>query len=111
MWVVRDLAQRYPLSDQSNVLITCLTPGLCQSDLVRDDESWIAGVIRRFIIGIVARSTEVGSRTLVFGVKPELGEECHGAFLMDCKVCREYVYYEDDQDHDWSKTNERFGIA
>ena len=91
MWMVHDLAQRYPLSDQSNVVITCLTPGLCQSDLVRDEESWIAGVIRRFIIGIVARSTEVGSRNLVYAVKPELGDEFHGAFIMDSKVCGEYV--------------------
>lgn len=106
MWMVRDLAQRYPLSDQSNVLITCLTPGLCQSELVRDEESWIVGVLRRFIIGIVARSTEVGSRTLVYGVKPDIGEECHGAFLMDCKVCKEYVPYGTYHSWDWNqKTN------
>lgn len=91
--MVRDLAQRYPLSDQSNVLVTCLTSGLCLSDLVRDEESWIVGVLRRFVIGLVARSTEVGSRTLVYGVKPELGDKCYGAFLMDCKVCGEYVCY------------------
>ncbi|KAH6639123.1 hypothetical protein C7974DRAFT_431780 [Boeremia exigua] len=89
MWAVRDMAQRHPFSNQSNVLITCLTPGLCQSNIVRDDESWIAGVLRRFIIGLVARSTEVGSRSLVFGIKPDLGAECHGAFLMDCKVCKD----------------------
>ncbi|KAF1923397.1 retinol dehydrogenase 12 [Didymella exigua CBS 183.55] len=89
MWAVRDMAQRYPFSDQSDVLITCLTPGLCQSSIVRDEESWIVSILRRFAIGIIARSTEVGSRTLVHGVKPELGDECHGAFLMDCKVCKD----------------------
>ncbi|KAL1613675.1 putative secondary metabolism biosynthetic enzyme [Diplodia seriata] len=88
LWAVRDMAQRFPFSSgQSDVVIACLTPGLCKSNLVRDDESWIAGVIRRMLIGIVARSTEVGSRCLVNAVKPELGEECHGAFLMDCKPC------------------------
>lgn len=89
MWAVRDMAQRYPFSDQSKVVIACLTPGLCKSNIVRDNESWIVGVLRRFMIGIVARSTEVGSRNLVDGVKPELGEECHGAFLMDCHICKE----------------------
>ncbi|KAB2573367.1 Short chain dehydrogenase sol3 [Lasiodiplodia theobromae] len=89
MWAVRDMAQRFPFSAESNVVITCLTPGLCKSNLVRDDESWIAGVIRRIMIGIFARSTEVGSRCLVSAVRPELGEECHGAFLMDCKPCKD----------------------
>ncbi|CAE7205737.1 hypothetical protein CFE70_008716 [Pyrenophora teres f. teres 0-1] len=89
MWAVRDMAQRYPFSEQSNVVIACLTPGLCKSNIVQDDESWIVGVLRRFMIGIVARSAEVGSRNLIDGVKPELGEECHGAFLMDCHVCKD----------------------
>lgn len=37
-------------------------------------------------IAIVARTTEVGSRTLVDAVKPEIEANTHGAFLMDCKI-------------------------
>jgi len=38
------------------------------------------------MIAIIARTTEAGSRTLVHAVKPDTGENTHGAFLMDCKV-------------------------
>ena len=33
-----------------------------------------------------ARSTEVGGRTLVHAVSPDLEAEAHGKFLMDCKI-------------------------
>ncbi|XP_014551792.1 hypothetical protein COCVIDRAFT_41940 [Bipolaris victoriae FI3] len=84
-FVGSDLQFLAPLKEKSRP--RSLLTALNSEEHVDMSNRWIACVIRRFIIGIVARSTEVGSRTLVFGVKPELGEECHGAFLMDCKVC------------------------
>jgi retinol dehydrogenase-12 len=38
---------------------------------------------------IIARTTEVGSRTLVAGVAG--GEESHGAYMADCQIA-EYVF-------------------
>jgi len=39
-------------------------------------------------MNVVARSTETGAYTLVDGVKPELGLDAHGRFLMDCNIAR-----------------------
>lgn len=44
---------------------------------------------KAFIAGIqaiFARSTEIGGRTLVHAVEPNLNVEAHGKFLMDCKI-------------------------
>ena len=37
-------------------------------------------------VAMIARTTEVGSRTILHAAAPDVGEETHGAFLMDCKV-------------------------
>lgn len=83
---LRDLAARSPLSGRSDILMTVVTPGACKSDIFRDN----AGVLQKVMMGIamaaVARTTEQGARTLVHAVGPELLEEAHGRFLMDCTV-------------------------
>ncbi|KAF2871560.1 hypothetical protein BDV95DRAFT_572280 [Massariosphaeria phaeospora] len=83
---VRELAARSPLSPSSNVVINYLTPGACQSDLFRDDMGWLRAVIQGVLVKLIARTTEVGSRTLVHSVKPDIEDNAHGAFLMDCRV-------------------------
>ncbi|KAB2570175.1 Short chain dehydrogenase sol3 [Lasiodiplodia theobromae] len=86
LYGVRALAQLSPLTPESNVIIDNLTPGACKSDIFRDDVNWFQRIIMNLAISLIARTTEQGSRTLVHAVKPELGPEAHGAFLMDCKV-------------------------
>lgn len=83
------MAQKYPVTGQSDVIITCITPGLCKSNIDRDEVNWIVALLRGAALGMLARSTEVGGRTLVHGVATDLSEECHGAFLMDCAPCKE----------------------
>lgn len=68
------------------MIIDYLTPGACKSDLFRDDQGFISRIIMAFAMQVFARTTEVGSRTLVHGVSPELDEDAHGAFIMDCKI-------------------------
>jgi NAD(P)-dependent dehydrogenase (short-subunit alcohol dehydrogenase family) len=63
------------------VIINFLHPGLCVSQLLREKPSLLVFTIR-FILS--ARTTEVGSRTLVHAASA--GEETHGQFLMDCKI-------------------------
>ena len=84
MYSVRSLAS---LSSASNkpgkVIINCLNPGWVVTNVMRE---WTG--LKRFVFQIgcalLARTTEVGSRTLVNGA--EAGEESHGQFLDDCKV-------------------------
>ncbi|KAF2798821.1 NAD(P)-binding protein [Melanomma pulvis-pyrius CBS 109.77] len=86
LYTVREFTARSPLGSQSNVVIDYLTPGACKSDIFRDDMGWLRRAMMSVATFLVARTTEVGSRTLVHAAKPEIENEAHGAFLMDCKV-------------------------
>jgi len=86
LYAVRSIAAKSAVSAKSNVVINYLTPGACQSDLFRDDVSWIQKFVMGIMVKIIARTSEAGSRTIVDAAKPEIGDETHGAFLMDCKV-------------------------
>ena len=86
LYSARSIAAQCPVSKRSNVVINYLTPGACKSDIFRDDIGWFQAFIQKIAISMIARTTEVGSRTIVHAVKPDVGEQTHGAFLMDCKV-------------------------
>ncbi|QIW99439.1 hypothetical protein AMS68_004957 [Peltaster fructicola] len=77
-----DLAQRHPVSAKSGVILSVLTPGACHSDIFRDGKSFAL----QLGWATLARTTEVGARTLVFGVDPNLPVETHGRFLMDNRI-------------------------
>lgn len=74
--VVRHIA---PMLDGSGVILNMLTPGLCHSELARDGGAFLA--VMKFLL---ARSTEVGSRTLVAAAVA--GEESHGRYMVDAEV-------------------------
>lgn len=52
----------------------------CNSELHRE----YSGAFVNFLVKILARKTEVGARTLVYGASA--GEESHGQYLPDCKI-------------------------
>lgn len=63
-----------------NPIITLINPGLCWSEFGRN----IKGIQARFFQiakTLLARTTEVGSRTLVAGCYP--GHQSHGEFMSD----------------------------
>ncbi|KAF4556866.1 Short chain dehydrogenase-like protein 69 [Elsinoe fawcettii] len=66
--------------NKPTVIINHINPGLCHSSLLRD-VGWIQFVAKA-IFG--ARTTEVGSRTLVDATVQD--ERSHGMYLSDCKV-------------------------
>jgi retinol dehydrogenase 12 len=80
----RQIAAEYmkPTSPENPypVITNFINPGLCHSELTRDMR--ILGIILKFIVG--ARTTEVGSRTLVHAT--HAGPESHGQYLTDCEV-------------------------
>jgi hypothetical protein len=69
-------------SKKPKVVLNTLTPGFCHSELMRHAAfplnflAWIGKLL-------VARKTEMGSRTLVFAAGG--GEETHGEYMVDCK--------------------------
>lgn len=75
--LVQELASRVRGSE---VIINMLNPGLCHSQLARNVDSWTFTLFKL----VLARSTEVGSRTLVAGAAA--GLESHGAYMTDAHV-------------------------
>ena len=62
-------------------IIDTINPGFCQSEFTRD----IGGIVKVVMIimkALMARTTEVGARTLVAGATA--GDECHGQYMSDC---------------------------
>lgn len=81
--IVRELAAQIDRSKKPRVIVNCLTPGFCHSDFDRE----VTGVGLYFIKTmkfIFARTTEVGSRTLVAAA--EAGEKSHGQYMADGRV-------------------------
>lgn len=81
--VVREIA---PKLNGSGVVLNMLNPGLCHSSLSRNTTGMQA-IIFWLMKSLIARTTEVGSRTLVAGA--EAGEESHGEYMHDGKVDEE----------------------
>jgi NAD(P)-dependent dehydrogenase (short-subunit alcohol dehydrogenase family) len=104
LFVIKQMAAMSPLSS-SGVIINCVAPGcvslhspllspperiltlsvqssFCQSELTREVTQ--SSAVARFLIKTLARPTEVGARTLVYGAV--CGPEYHGQYVPDCKI-------------------------
>ncbi|PVH99866.1 retinol dehydrogenase 12 [Periconia macrospinosa] len=79
LFIVRSVAERYSESELP-VTINIVNPGLCRSELRREIQSWGSWLLEL----IFARSTQVGSRTLVHAGAS--GVETHGKYLSDCMI-------------------------
>ncbi|KAH6665657.1 short-chain dehydrogenase/reductase-like protein [Halenospora varia] len=80
---IRALAPLLSTPSSPQIILNTLTPGFCHSDLMRHAKFPlnIAAFIGK---ALLARSTEVGSRTLVAAASA--GPETHGMYMVDCKV-------------------------
>jgi len=103
VFTVRSLATQMQSGPHANepVVLNTLNPGLCHSGLARE----LTGIVAVFFYCmkfLIARTTEMGSRTLVAGAAG--GDETHGQYLSDCKVAEvsEFVRSEEGK-----KTQER----
>jgi len=81
VFAVRQIVAEYcPDISKYPVVINLINPGICHSGLMRDAGSW--QIILKWITK--ARTTEVGSRTLVDAACK--GPESHGKYLSDCEI-------------------------
>lgn len=76
---VRSIAEKNPAS-KFPVTINTVNPGLCHSELGRDYPTFGFWLLKL----ILARSTEVGSRTLVHAGSQ--GKDSHGQYMSDCEI-------------------------
>jgi NAD(P)-dependent dehydrogenase (short-subunit alcohol dehydrogenase family) len=74
--VIRQMA---PQLEGSGVILNMLNPGLCHSELAREGGPFLA-----FMKFLLARTTEVGSRTLVAAAVA--GSESHGKYMTDAQI-------------------------
>ncbi|KAK1952054.1 NAD(P)-binding protein [Colletotrichum sublineola] len=78
IFVVREIAKRVPV-DKIQVTVNGVNPGYCHSQLEREKSSRIVAFAKK----IIARTTEVGARTLVDASLK--GPVSHGKYLHDCR--------------------------
>ncbi|UPK92567.1 hypothetical protein LCI18_003502 [Fusarium solani-melongenae] len=76
VFLTRELASKL---EGSGVVVNMLQPGMCHSQLTRE-KGWMVAILQL----LLARSTEVGSRTLV--AASSAGVESHGAYMRDGDV-------------------------
>ncbi|KAI9825809.1 MAG: hypothetical protein M1832_000749 [Thelocarpon impressellum] len=88
---VRELAGALAASPRGGrtVVLDTVNPGLCHSELGRD-AAGARGMIFTVMKALLARSTEVGSRTLISAASA--GWEGHGQYFSDCKVAAPSPY-------------------
>ncbi|KAL8672595.1 MAG: hypothetical protein Q9168_002938 [Polycauliona sp. 1 TL-2023] len=81
--IVRELAARIDQSTKPKVIVNCLTPGFCHSEFSRNSKGMDLLIFKasKFLL---ARTTEVGSRTLVAAAGAR--EESHGKYMADSKI-------------------------
>ncbi|KAL2201665.1 NAD(P)-binding protein [Sarocladium strictum] len=67
------------------IILNCVNPGLCKSELDRDVKGVFAAIYA-VVKALLARTTEVGGRTLVHAASS--GEESRGKYLSECRVAK-----------------------
>jgi retinol dehydrogenase-12 len=85
VFMVRELAEKMQSGRHATqpVIINTLHPGVCKSSILRDLDGLRAGVTK-VLMALVARTAEMGSRTLVAAA--QAGDDTHGQYLRDCQV-------------------------
>lgn len=76
---VRALVPHLKESEHPKIVVNAVTPGLCHSELGREQGAFFGMV--KFVL---ARTTEMGSRALVYAAQG--AEETNGQFLYNCRV-------------------------
>ncbi|KAL4937880.1 hypothetical protein BDV06DRAFT_215561 [Aspergillus oleicola] len=86
-FAVRQFAALCPV-ERTGVVITMVAPGLCSTGLGRDARTFTK-IMHEGIKAFMARTAEVGSRTILHGLL--VGDEGHGKLLSGCKVKEHWV--------------------
>jgi retinol dehydrogenase 12 len=87
IWFAKAFASRLGITSASPI-ITTVNPGFCVSELRRDVKNIALRVLIAIVVALLARKTEVGSRTLVHGAVGGKGieDQMRGAYLSVCQV-------------------------
>lgn len=92
---VRQLAGQLSLTSEKKdgtVIINCVNPGWCKTELFRTNDGGPGGRIGLRLIG---RTAEEGARTLVDAVVAD--QKSHGKYLSECRVKPESTWVRSDE--------------
>ncbi|KAI8610171.1 NAD(P)-binding protein [Chytriomyces sp. MP71] len=80
VFLAREMAGKMNVDE---VIVNCVNPGLCATNILRNQNDSQKSVVQ-FLVGIVGRTAEVGSRTLLHAISAP--KDTHGSYLSDCKI-------------------------
>jgi len=105
---VRSIAEHLP--EDTPLTVVAVNPGLCYSDLGRN-ESGVQKILFSGLRRLVGRTTEMGSRPIVWGAVGGENKAMQGKYLDSCRVEEEndWVFGKDGkitQDNAWNGTLE-----
>ena len=83
--VIRAMGDAMNASSKPEIILNGLTPGVCKSDFFRESKGFGRLMVQAVYL-FIARSAEVGSRTLVAAATG--GKETHGKYMADSHVAR-----------------------
>ena len=63
------------------MIVNCINPGWCKTELFRTHDGGLGG---RIGLGLMGRSAEEGSRTLIHGALADA--TTHGKYVSECRV-------------------------
>lgn len=81
--LARELASELTASTKPRIILNTVNPGLCRSNLFRNI-SWPQSWVVKLGFALLARTSEMGSRTLVAGATAP--GETHSACMSDCRI-------------------------
>ncbi|KZT41230.1 NAD(P)-binding protein [Sistotremastrum suecicum HHB10207 ss-3] len=86
IFFVRELAAR--LRPNSPLIVNTLDPGTCQTELLKpiEDTSLVARTLFWIFKTLMARSAEMGSRTIVYAALEGDRDSVHGQYMTSCRV-------------------------
>ena len=87
LYCIRELASLFPVENTS-VVLNLINPGMCTTELNRNIRG-VASVVVKVMRALLARTSEEGSRNLVFAA--EVGEASHGKYVTDCVINEQAV--------------------
>ncbi|KAL8956437.1 MAG: hypothetical protein Q9183_006302 [Haloplaca sp. 2 TL-2023] len=83
VFYVRELASKLSSSSSKPaIILNCVNPGLCHSELALKGGDPLVLKIMKFFL---ARTSEAGSRNYLAATS-ELGEESHGSYISACRI-------------------------
>ncbi|KAF5008157.1 hypothetical protein FDECE_5551 [Fusarium decemcellulare] len=85
IYAAREIAKlATTLNGECDIVVNYLCPGACKSDLARDWQSLPQRVLLFLIHSLICKTTEKGSRTLVYA--SGLGEKSHGQWIHNDRI-------------------------